>query len=97
PLDGGSSDYFGTGVDISGNRAIVGAYYDDDKGSNSGAAYIFTRDGINWVQTAKLTAPDGASSDYFSYYAVAISGDYAFVGSYRDDVSYTDQGSVYIF
>jgi hypothetical protein len=97
PLDGTTSDYFGSGVDIDGNRAIVGAYYDDDKGSNSGSAYIFTRNGSNWIQSAKLTAQNGASSDYFGYFSVALSGDYAIVGALYDDFSYTDQGSVFIF
>ena len=33
-----------------------------------------------WTQTAKLTADDGAQSDGFGS-AVAIAGDYAFVGA----------------
>jgi hypothetical protein len=42
-LDGAANDYFGIAVSISGdgNTAIVGAHRDDDKGSNSGSAYIF--------------------------------------------------------
>ena len=35
------TDHFGCSVSISGDYAIVGAYYDDDKGSYSGSAYIF--------------------------------------------------------
>ena len=35
---GDSSDYFGYSVSISGTTAIIGAYYDDDKGYNSGSA-----------------------------------------------------------
>ena len=31
--DGAASDYFGCSVSISGDYAIVGAYYDDDKGT----------------------------------------------------------------
>ena len=36
-----SSDWFGAGVSISNNYAIVGAYGDDDAGSESGSAYIY--------------------------------------------------------
>ena len=41
---------------------------DDDKGANSGSAYVFTRDtagdlASGWTQVAKLTADDGAASD----------------------------------
>ncbi len=39
--DGAANDAFGWSVGISGDYAIVGAYGDDDKGSNSGSAYLF--------------------------------------------------------
>jgi len=97
--DPGASDYFGTSVAISGDYAIVGAYFEDEKGTNAGAAYIFYRNQggtDNWGQQAKLTAGDGASSDYFGY-AVSISGDYAIVGAYFNDDNGTNSGSAYIF
>ena len=41
--DGAASDLFGISTSISedGSTIVVGACYDDDKGSNSGSAYIF--------------------------------------------------------
>ncbi|MCH8165013.1 MAG: FG-GAP repeat protein, partial [Planctomycetes bacterium] len=39
--DGAAQDLFGYSVAISGETAIVGAYFDDDNGSNSGSAYLF--------------------------------------------------------
>jgi hypothetical protein len=95
-LDGAASDYFGSSVSISGDLAIVGAYGDDDKGSYSGSAYIFLRSGTSWSQQAKLTASDGNAGDRFGN-SVSISGDYAIVGAYGDDVNGTDSGSAYIF
>ncbi|MCK9516973.1 MAG: FG-GAP repeat protein [Ottowia sp.] len=98
--DGDASDTFGSSVTISadGNTAIVGAYQDDDLGSASGSAYVFTRTGSTWTQQAKLTASDGAASDVFGY-SVAISsdGNIAIVGAYGDDDLGTDSGSAYIF
>ncbi len=41
PTNGYSEDYFGVSVDISDKLSIVGAYYNDDHGTNSGSAYIF--------------------------------------------------------
>ena len=39
-------------VAISGNYAIVRAYWDDDNGSNSGSAYIFNvQTGTQLLQT----------------------------------------------
>lgn len=49
-------DRFGRTVDISGDRIIVGAPYDDDLGENSGAAYVFRNDGLGWILEVKLTA-----------------------------------------
>ena len=41
--DRAANDLFGWSVAISGDgiTAMIGAYYDDDRGSNSGSAYIF--------------------------------------------------------
>jgi hypothetical protein len=92
--DGAAHDYFGYSVAISGNYAIVGAYYDDDKGSDSGSAYIYNVS--TGAQLHKLVASDGAGSDNFGY-SVAISGNYAIVGTYADDDKGTNSGSAYIY
>jgi len=76
-------DYFGLRVAVSGDYAIAGANYDDDKGTNSGEAFIFKKDKGLWTQQAKLLSADGGSQDFFGG-SVAISGDYALVGSYRE-------------
>ncbi|MHC4804602.1 MAG: FG-GAP repeat protein, partial [Planctomycetota bacterium] len=44
-LDGASGDDFGASVAVSGSFAVVGAPEDDDAGSSSGAAYVFSFDG----------------------------------------------------
>ena len=74
----------------------MGAPYDDDAGTDSGSAYIFKRDGFAWTEQAKITASDYAALDYFGY-SVAISGDYAVVGSHGDNDAGTDSGSAHIF
>jgi len=94
--DGTAGDWFGYSVAISGDYAIVGAFFDDAKGSSSGSAYIFERSSSGWVEQAKLTASDGYQSDYFGR-SVAINGDYAIVGAYYDDDNGSCSGSAYIF
>jgi len=37
-----ADDYFGNSVAVGSGRVVVGAYLDDDNGTNSGSAYIFT-------------------------------------------------------
>src|SRR5690606_28190217 len=54
--DGATGDDFGYSVAISGDYAVIGAYQDDDNGSNSGSAYVFERISGTWTQTQKLTA-----------------------------------------
>ena len=94
--DGAADDRFGASVAISGDYAVVGAYYGDGAVLDSGSAYIFKRDGTAWTEQAKITASDGAAEDYFGA-SVAISGDYAVVGACWDDDAGPGSGSSYIF
>ncbi|MGD8500126.1 MAG: FG-GAP repeat protein [Phycisphaerales bacterium] len=94
--DGTTDDNFGFAVSISGNRVIVGAPFDDDNGDNSGSAYIFERDGENWVQQAKLIASDGMADALFGE-SVSISGDHAIVGVRCAGENGVPCGAAYIF
>ena len=95
--DGGTNDFFGSSVSISGDYAIVGAPNDDDNGSDSGSAYIYQRFDSTWSQVEKLVAPEGAAGDLFGY-SVAINGDEAVVGAPRDDYDIgADAGFIYFF
>ena len=91
--DGASDDWFGSSVSIGGDVAVVGARQDDDF---KGSANVFRHDGAAWVQEQKLTASDGAAVDWFGF-SVAISGDVAVVGAFRDDDNGTESGSAYVF
>lgn len=96
-FDPGSGDYFGQSVSISGDYAIIGANYDNDKGNDSGSAYIFDYNDAGWGEIAKLTASNGLAYDGFGE-SVSISGDYAIVGSpYNDNNGNNNSGSAYIF
>ena len=96
--DGATGDSFGQSVAVSGDTMVVGAWGDDDLGTNAGSAYVYTRSGTTWTQQAKLQSSDGMWDDKFGY-SVAISGDTLVVGAYADDEdTYTlNSGSVYIF
>ncbi|PLY10169.1 MAG: hypothetical protein C0624_02440 [Desulfuromonas sp.] len=95
--DGSDGDHFGWSVAISGDTLIIGAYGDDDNGFSSGSAYVFARQPAgSWTETAKLTAADGAGSDFFGF-AVDLSGDTAVIGAYGDDDKGLWSGSAYIF
>ena len=96
PSDGNVGDRFGNAVSISGNYLIIGAYWDDDNGFNSGSAYIFRKETAGWVLEAKLRASDGAGEDLFGR-DVSIDGNYAVVGAVLDDNNGINRGSAYVF
>ena len=77
--DASTDQAFGSSVDIDGNVAIIGAEYDDEVSSNSGAAYLF--DLLTGKQISKLY-PQSAEVDDWRGYSVAIHKQYALVGDY---------------
>ena len=60
----------------------------DDYGYDSGAVYVFRKDGDNWVQDAYLKASNADSKDYFGY-SVAVYNDTIVVGAYYEDAKKT--------
>jgi len=95
-LDGVTDDWFGCDVSINGNYAIVGAVLDNNNGIDCGSAYIFRRDGSNWIQQAKLVAEDRQAGDEFGG-SVCINGNYAVIGAIANDAAGEDAGAAYIF
>jgi len=95
-FDASDEDYFGSSVAINGDYCVVGSFRDDDNGINSGSAYVFKREGKNWIHQRKLTAADGSSLDFFGY-SVSIDGDYCIIGAYGDDETGDESGSAYVF
>jgi hypothetical protein len=99
----GTDDQFGFTVGISGNKLVVGAPNDDSNAggvngdqtnnsvSNSGAAYVFVRNGNNWIQQAYLKASHPGIDDSFGY-SVAIASDTVIAGAVAEDSNATGVG-----
>jgi len=87
--DAANESIFGYSVGVSGDYVVVG------EGNNGlyGNAYIFTRDGTDWVQQAELSASDPTLGKNFGD-SVAINGDTAIIGAPGDN-QWT--GAAYIF
>ena len=97
--DMATSDRFGSAVAIEGTRVVIGAMYEDDGGSNSGATYIFDRSGSTWSQTIKLVNSDAAANDRTGL-SVSISGNKLITGAYYHTVPgayQSNQGAAYIY
>jgi len=116
----GAGDRFGYSVALSGDTLAVGAIFEDsdatgvngdqldDDGVNSGAVYVFVRDGATWTQQAYIKASNTDSGDWFGS-SVALSGDTLAVGATQEDSGATgvdqnqtietapDSGAVYVF
>lgn len=97
PVPRGSGENFGFTVAISGDYAIIG----EQNRYRRGNAYIFKREGANWIRQVNLWTSVVSDNDGFGNW-VSISGDYAIVGSPFDDSDTQtwrdrDWGSVYMF
>ena len=94
-----ANDRFGQAIASDGNLAIVGVKEEDSAGSiNAGKAYIFNITTGALVRTLNNPNAYGTSQiDYFGH-SVAISGNYAIVGTYsEDDADGINSGKAYIF
>jgi hypothetical protein len=104
--DGEQGDQFGDALALSsdGNVALIGAVYKPgiicnqgqcQGNSGPGAAYVFTRSGSVWDQTAGLAAYDGSDVSQFGN-ADALSGDgsVALIGS---ETHNNGAGAAYVF
>lgn len=67
PTTSNVDDLFGSAVALSGDglRLAVGAVGEDGGAAESGAAYLFTRSGTNWIQDEYLKSSNVSSGDYF--------------------------------
>jgi hypothetical protein len=98
--DPGAFDGFGTSVAVSGDTIVIGAPNEDSSATGvngdqfnnnlaeSGAAYVFVRNGTNWTPQAYLKASNAGRDDYFGL-SVAVSGDTIVVGAPLEDSSAT--------
>ncbi len=94
--DGAVGDMFGGAVALEGERAVVGASWDDAAGTASGSAYVFGRSGGVWSELAKLTAADAAEYDQFGT-SVALSGGVVLIGAPEEDEGGQDAGAAYSY
>jgi cysteine-rich repeat protein len=96
PSDGDFYDRFGHCVAVEGDTAIIGAPLADSNDEQSGAAYVFTRSGGSWFETAKLV-PQGV--DFYDHFGcdIALDGDTAIIGATGDSDNGIRAGAAYVF
>jgi hypothetical protein len=82
-------DEFGQSVAVAGDIIAVGAWKDDNK---QGSVYLFRRHGGRWIETGKITAPDGKTGDEFGY-SLAAFGNRLVTGAHFADAK---AGAAYV-
>jgi hypothetical protein len=87
PHDGQPFDVFGSDVSLDGETLVVGASLDDERGEDSGSAYVYVRTGMDWNLQTKLVPIDGEEGAEFGK-AVELDGDRLVIGG---------DGSAYVF
>ncbi len=93
PSDPQFAGHFGTSVALHGDVAAIASIHEVVGGGNeSGAVYMFRRNGTTWVQEQKIIPADIAPFDYFGT-SVSVYNDVVVVGSRLDD----PVGSAYVF
>jgi len=93
--DGAADDNFGSGIAIDGDTIVVGAPGDDDNGGSSGAIYVFTWSGAEWLEQDKLTPAAAYAGDLFGS-PVVIEGDTMISASDSADGVGIDSGKAWI-
>ena len=84
---------FGQDLDVDGDTLVVAAREAED---GTKVAFIFDRVKGKWLQNTKLE-PISFVEPGYPIFAVAICGDYAFVGQSGDDQRGLRSGSVYVY
>ncbi|MEO8011482.1 MAG: FG-GAP repeat protein [Dokdonella sp.] len=80
---------------LRGTTLVVGCW--NPAGSREGAVYVFERSASLWSQARKITLSAPSASDQFGS-DVAIGGDGSlYVGAYRRDIDFIDQGAIYVY
>jgi hypothetical protein len=87
PSDTG--DWFGVAVALSGERALIGADYDN----GGGAAHVYVRGDGGWTHERTFSGADKTGNGYFGS-SVALNGRDAFVGSPGTRVADLNQAGV---
>ncbi len=87
---------FGTTVAMTEDLLVIGAPTDSRDGIDAGAVFVYGRDNRTWVPLQRLETSLVSPNDRFGS-AIAIAGDWIFVGAPGDDTVADEAGAVFAF
>jgi len=88
-------DQFGYSVTATSNHIVVGAFSDDDQGSNAGSVYVYDANNLS-ANPTKL-APSGLDAGDIFGISVTATSYQIIVGARYDDDQGTNAGAVYVY
>jgi uncharacterized repeat protein (TIGR02543 family) len=92
--DAAPQDYFGRSVAISGENLVIGADENDIGANNSGSAYLYKLNDINFV---KRFYPEDRRENLYFGRNIKIQGNFILVSAHRDDDKGIYSGSIYVY
>ena len=96
PPGGGFGENFGEITAVGEDTVVVGEPDGEPAGPESGLAYVFRFNGIEWLEEAMLTASDAEAEDRFAR-RIAISEDIVLVGAAWEDEAADTAGAAYVY
>lgn len=87
PANPSDGDRFGAAVALEDTTVLIGAPFNEDAGTDAGAAYVFQGGDSGWMETAQLSGSQPTNDRDFGF-AVALDGSRAIVGT---------QNAAYVF
>lgn len=94
-LANGATREFGISVDLEADTALIGARAENQ---GRGAAYVFSRDGSVWQQSARIAPADAAPGDNFGF-PVVLDARTALIGAMEQGPKqdYWGTGAAYVY
>lgn len=96
PSDPKAGARFAYSLDVDGDWAVIGCPFDDTLGAGAGSAYIWRRQGHQWIEHQKLTASDGQPDDLLAE-QVGMDGDLVILSAWPVDAVGPESGAAYLF
>ena len=95
--DAAANDFFGSGVSLDADTAVLTASTDRHSGAGRGAAYIFVRSAGVWTEQGMVDASDLTNSGEYMASSVALDGDTMVTGCLSCDFNGDHSGAAYVF
>ncbi len=95
-VDDTDTNRFGS-VALEGDMAVIGAQWDGQFGRQAGAAFVFQRNGDDWVKSAKVVASDAGTNQLFGHNLDIDNGTIACASAWAPVDGILRAGAAYVF